>query len=315
MRQQFELNLKVLKKTNKLLNRMHKKMPYDDNYQPIYFASILRLTKFWLTMTKVNDMNLIIELNKTPHMVVPPLKNNGDLPDREDILLCLEYIKHRISTTDCIGRIVKIESFPTKQIENYTLPDYVLRKNQSIDYVFDINEQNELKGSKFRKVRNVINKFKRDNTFYIEDMKNVNTSKYVDEMMQISTDTIKYPSREYSLRELINKYGKVSKVITNLDGFIIFDNKDKIMGYEIHHKVKHTPTMFGVIKRTRHEYKGLSHYVEQYTAQRMLEKYPSLKYINNASNTRRELGDFKRSMRPIRFEYSSILRLKDKVVK
>lgn len=313
----FKIDLSIIKKTNKLLNRMHKKMPYTDTFQPVFDSSIINVCFYWLEMVKYNDMYILLESIKhknTPYMVIPPLKINGDFPSEHNIMESMSYLFNKIQHGNYKGTRVRLFSIPTESISTYKLP-HVNKNVFGKDLVFDIKEQIELPGSKFRKVRNVINNFKRENNYNIVDMKDINTSKYVDEMIELSSNSIENVHHDYGLREVIIKYNKLRKIVPELDGFIVMNDKDEIIGYDIHHKVKYTPTVLGIIKRSAHEYKGLSHFIEHHTAIRMLEKFPTLKFINNSTNPKGIHGDFKKSMHSIRYEHSSILTLKERTMK
>lgn len=311
----YKLDTDIIKKTNKLLNRMHKNMPYNDKFLPIYDSSVIRMLRFQLELVKYGKMYILLEAknNNTPYMVIPPMNINGDFPNEIDILSSMSYLYNRIQREKYRGTVVYLESVPTECAIQYKSP-HIIRKPVSKDLIFSIDEQANLPGSKFRKTRNKINNFKKNNIFNIIDMENFDIKNNITEMMDMSKNTIKEVSRDYELREFLLNYNTIQKFMKELDGFVIIDNNEKILGYEIHHKVKHTNTMIGVIKRSLHECIGISSYIEQQTAIRMLDKFPNLKFINNSANSRGKSGEFKKSMHPIKYVYASNLELKERVV-
>lgn len=299
MDKRFKLDMNKLKKVNKLLNRMHKKMPYNENFQPLYDLGILRYILLDFDITKNNGNYYLMNNSNTPYMIGPPLTISGDLPDINEMLTAFTFLNNKIQQGNYRGHILKIDG--VSELTGCKNPN-VSRKLISKDFVFNINEQSELVGSKFRKIRNKINKFKKDVSYEIVDMKDIKTSDYADEMLKLSRDSIKNVYHNICLRKMILNFNKIRKFIYGLDGFIVMDDKEKILGFDIHHKIKYTPTVLGVIKRSSHDHVGLSSFLEQETATRMLNQYPDLKFINNASNSIGVHGDFKKNMYPIRFE-------------
>lgn len=308
------LNLKYIKLVYKLMNRFNKKMPYNNNFQPLYDAGIHVMFDPYLSIEKSNDTYLLIrQSNKTPRLFVPPLVSNGDLPSTEDVLIGLINIRDKIKNGNYSGNIVKIDSFHKLCIKKYysDIPGTKYQASNT-DYVFDINEQINLHGQKFKKIRNNINKFKLDNEFYIT---NINPKKHIDEIISLNNTTITdWNWDPQVVKSTILNFNKLKKIIKELDGFVIIDRDENVIGFDIHYKVKHTPTMIGFMKRSKHKYRGLSNFIEQQTAIRMKTLFPNLKFINNASNKSGIKGEFKKGMRPIRFERGLALLLDEKIL-
>lgn len=290
------LNFNNIKRINRLLNKMHKNYEYSEIEHPIFENSILRLLRYNFEIATINDMELLYEKTKTSFMIpIAPLKKDGSLPTVEDYMFCFAYIKEQYANYPRL-KVPVIEDIPVEFVQFLNFPSYLKIRTSESDFIFDINEQISLLGSKFKDYRTKVNKFKRENEYKIVNIK----PSRVDEMMEISKINIDKPVRDFSLARIIVNYKKLSKIIHGLDAFMVVDETEKILGYEIHHKVKYTTTMIGNIKRTIWSIKGLSHFIEHHTAVRMKEKYPELKYINNAASYGGKSAQFKQSMRPIR---------------
>lgn len=310
----FKIDLKLLKKVNKLMNKRHENTEYTDTFQPSFNDSFIRMCRYWLQLVRVNNLFLLMDSKTSPYMVCSPFKIDGSFPTEDDFLTSLLYIDNIISegvkNNKFKTRRRVIESIPRQYITNYHNLSYIKHIPQTSEYIFDIHEQVNLTGGKFKRTRNMISGFKRHYKSSIVDLKEINMLQHIDEMIELSKTNIEHVFKDYTLREILLNYTHITAISKGVDGFaIIDDTTEKIIGYYISQRVRHSETKIGNFKRTSHDYKGLSHYIEYIAAQRLLDKYPDLKYINNGPNVRGDKGHFKRSMHPIYFNKISSLEL------
>ena len=287
-------------------------MPYNDNFQPLYFAGLHNAFNPWIDIKRINNTYYITYNNQTPVMPLPPLTIDGSYPSVEDVLIGLVNVRDKMKTGNYIGTLVKCGPFHTEYIKKlYGEIPGVNRKSRGTDYVYDINEQIELKGSKFKRSRKDLNRFIRENETHIIDIK---PKKQIKELMSLNYSSIEDSNYNAQVfKSTICNFNKLKKINKNIDGFIVIDKNEKILGIEIFYKIKHTSTLTTFIKRSAHNYLGLANYIDNLMATKAKEKHPSLKFINAGTNKSGSSGTFKKKMQPIRFEHGSSLILKEKI--
>ena len=303
------LNLNNVKLIYKLINRFNKKMPYNDNFQPLYDSGIHQAFNPWIDIEKINNVYYMFYNNQTPVMPLPPLTTSGEYPSIEETLLGLVTIRDKMKNGNFKGTKVRINSYHTNCLKNFygKIPG-VKHETWDIDYVYDINNHSSLYGKTFARIRKDINKFKRENITHIIDIK---PKKQINEIMLLNYSSIEGSNwNAQILKSTINNFNKLKKIIKEMNGFIIVDDNENIIGVEVSYKVKHTSTLISYIKRSSHNYRGLSNYIDQLAAIKAKERYPSLKFVNMAANKSGKSGLYKKDLNPIRYEHGSSLILK-----
>lgn len=309
-------DLRGIKKINTLINRFNKNIPYSDSFQPLYNAGIHAMFDPWIDIEIINGVYYPFYNNKRPDMVIPPLTVNGDYPTSNELIMGLINVRNRMKEcNNCRGSVIRINAFHNQYLKSIidTLPSVVEIEKWPKEYIYSVKEHVELKGKKFKGVRKDINKFKRENETHVIDIR---PKKHIDELVELNNVSINEGNWDaQAFKSTFDNYSRLKKVVKTLDGFVIVDKDEAILGVNVFYRVKYTPTVISFIKRSSHAYTGLSEYISQCTAIKIQEKHPRGLFINKAPNRTGKRGLFKKKMQPIRFETGSNLILKERVIR
>jgi len=274
-------HIETLKKINSLFeNVKDRSWDYNILITETYFRpEIVELDNFSLVTSNFCEEHYGI------NCIYPPIPNNKDyLISDNDIEIALEYLKE-LNDNNLGGIFCMPDTmFNTLNKNKFAVYEYCP------EYLYDINEQIELAGIKFKSIRRAINQFKR-NEFQIEEL---NRKKHIEECMVLSE---KKPIFEQGFYDAIDKYDTIKFIDTSTYGFVVKIN-NKIVGVSIN--TSHNNIAYNLVRRVDHNVDGITEFMNLHMIQYYKSLNPNLLMFNDGDDIEIEgLHFFKTKMKPI----------------
>jgi len=243
-------------------------------------------------VVKFDEFSLVTSDFSTEHYGInclyPPLPNDPEyIISDTDIKFALDYLE--CENSHPLGGIFCIQDslFKTLSSNKYAIYEYFP------EYIYNVDEQINLSGGRFKSIRRVINQFKK-NTFHIEELNRV---QHLVDCMILSEQK---PLFEQSLYDAIIKYDDLKKIDTSLYGFVVKIN-EKIVGLSINSM--HNNTAYNLIRRVDHTIDGITEFLNLSMLQYYRNINPNLTLFNDGDDGNfKGLNAYKVKMKPIRME-------------
>jgi len=270
---------KILKQINQLFE-LSKLRTWDYNI-------LMTATYFNPIIVKFDNFDLITSDRCSEYYginsVYPPfLHNEGHITDIE-IKQSLEYLE---SVNDTI--LGGMFCIPDNIYESLTKSEYAYYEYDP-EYIYNVNEQLLLNGSKFKGIRRAINKFIK-NSYEIEPL----NRKHIEECMILSE---KKQLSEQELYISLDIYEDIKKIDMSLFGFVVRQH-DKIVGVSINSM--HENTAYNLQRRVDHNVDGITEFMNQYMLKHFKEINPNLSIFNDGDDAGEDgLKAYKVKMKPI----------------